>query len=599
MSEIEDHQRSDQNLTSRTTLALHHERLQAPTGVLKNVLSALPPERAEEITSIIEVLREARPEFINSFLANAEKSIEQYISEILSTATVPSLRLQRAFTSAITRHSPDLDGASLIRKLKKGVLIDTSGHCGLLGDTESIHSLLLLGLAARARGDSHIFAFAGGGVPLSNSTFPAGYYWNGQRVSLHPQKIAGKSSSRMMVSSVEACALKNVLQTSPKYKGEFDQHGFPSSIEAIPEERRRFAEFLLQAVSQPESPLRELFTDQNLRFCDQVAQINQSLWAQLNAANNGLPNLAYGLIEDVNQDVLKEIILKESGRPPEQSQEPLYRILFDNDLRNQVLEALNTQEQEGPVVQGAWRHDEQRNVWYGTHLFWLLEGTPSTDPITGKQSVKNARQSRLSISADGILSNEDDTFRVEITPRTIQELLDGVVIDSNHAVKVVPGTFLNILVLTLENASIIGGMNQADYASTYQRILGPILSEVVPCEAVDNFRRLTLDNFCLGLLFTNVNGKEGSFEHLIHSPDELVAEVNKNARTMSVGEAGILDIANWINTIIPKAEFPEKLLGKVVEVDLGNGRTAWQIDPRFSFSSLYQEMQSVTSSKAL
>ena len=142
-------------------------------------------------------------------------------------------------------------------------------------------------------------------------------------------------------------------------------------------------------------------------------------------------------------------------------------------------------------------------------------------------------------------------------------------------------------------------MNQADYASTYQRILGPILSEVVPCEAVDNFRRLTLDNFCLGLLFTNVNGKEGSFEHLIHSPDELVAEVNKNARTMSVGEAGILDIANWINTIIPKAEFPEKLLGKVVEVDLGNGRTAWQIDPRFSFSSLYQEMQSVTSSKAL
>ena len=146
------------------------------------------------------------------------------------------------------------------------------------------------------------------------------------------------------------------------------------------------------------------------------------------------------------------------------------------------------------------------------------------------------------------------------------------------------------------STAIIGGMNQADYAATYQRILAPILSEVVPCNAVEQFKRLTLDNFCLGLLFTGIKGKEGSFEHLLLHPELLVESVNQNSTAMSVAEAGALDIVNWVSTIVPKAEFPEKLAGKVIEVTLQNGQTAWKIDPRFLFSNLYREMRSMTPS---
>lgn len=391
MSEIKNQRENSQKQSSESK-TLQETDFTLPTGALEKTLSAFPPERANELISIIKVLREKRPEFIHAFETNADKSLEQYISNILTTATIPSPRLQGALASAISRHIPDIDSASLVRELQKGVLIDTSGHCGLLGDTESIHSLLLLAIAARQRGDSHIFAFAGGGVPLSNATFPGGFFWNGQRVSLHPKKISGQSSGSMTAATVEACVLKTILQTSPKYKGTSDEHGFPSTLEAVPHERQDFAAFLREEISSPNSQLRDLFTNHDLRFCDQVARINETLWSQLNTTHQGLPKLAYGLVEDVNRDVLQQLLIKESGVRPEDSQEPVYRLLFDPNLRNQVLDAFNPPDSSAPVVQGAWMHDETGAVSYGTHLFWLLEGVPHLDPFTGKQSVKNARK---------------------------------------------------------------------------------------------------------------------------------------------------------------------------------------------------------------
>ncbi len=595
MSDIDIRRRDDENPPALTQRAQNDVGPQRPSDGVREHLASLPRERAHELGEILETLREKRPRFINSFLASAEKSLERYASDLLSTATVPSERLQVAFVDALRRHDPNLNGASVLRELQRGVLVDTSGHCGLIGDTESIHSLLLLGLAARQRGDSRVFAMAGGGVPLDNATLPGGFYWNSQRVNLHPQKIKGESSGSMMASTVEACALKSVLQVSPKYKGTFDDNGFPSEIEVIPSERRAFVSFLREEIARPESSLRDIFTNPHLRFCDQVARVNEALWSGLGATDRGLPGLAYGLIEDVNSHILRRLILQESGRPVEHSKEPLYRMLFDADLRNRVLEAFNSSD-SNPMVQGAWKHNELRNVSHGTHLFWLLEGTACIDEFSGRASVKNARQSKISISKDGILSNEDNSFRVEMTPENVGCLLDGLPTENGRAIKLSPSTFLNIILLTMENCSIIGGMNQADYASTYQRILGPILSEVVPCEAVENFKRLTLDNFCLGLLFTSVKDKEGSFEHLLLQPQALVEAVNQNARTMSVAEAGVLDIANWVNTIVPKAEFQDKLSGKVVEVPLANGKTMWKLDPRFSFSNLCREMRSVTPS---
>jgi len=541
------------------------------------------------------VLREKRPQFVHSFVSNAGKTLEEYASSLLTNATVPSDRLQRAFVIALQRHDPKIDGAAVLRELQKGILVDTSGHCGLIGDTESIHSLLLLGLAARQRGDSRVYALAGGGVPLDNATLPGGFYWDGNRVNLQPKKINGESTGSMIASTVEACSLQSALQIPEKYKGEFDANGFPSTLDALAPERRAFASFLRQEVARPESPLRDIFSDTGLRFCDQVARVNEVLWSRLNETNRGLPGLAYGLIEDVNCLILDELILKESTSQ-RKSEEPLYRLLFDTDLRNRVLEAFNAPDPSAQVVQGAWRHDDARAVSYGTHLFWLLEGTPCTDQRTGCLSVKNARQSRLSLSESGILSNESGTFTMEMTPRNVRELLNGRIREDGKAIKLSPGTFLNIVLLTMENCSIIGGMNQADYAATYQRILAPILTESVPCEAVERFKKLTLDNFCLGLLFTGIKGKEGSFEHLLIHPHLLVEAVNQNATSMSVAEAGALDITNWVNTIVPKAEFPEKLHGKVVEVALPNGKTAWKLDPRFSFSNLYREMRSVTPS---
>jgi hypothetical protein len=561
-------------------------------------LPTLPPERALELKDIIDILHDKRPQFINSFLANAGKNLEQYACDLLQNATVPSERLQRAFVAALTKHDPSLDGASVLRELQKGVLVDTSGHCGLIGDTESIHSLLLLGLAARQRGDARVFALAGGGVPLDNATLPGGFYWDGKRVNLHPKKIRGESSGSMVASTVEACGLQGALQLPEKYKGTFDEHGFPTTIQALAPERRAFATFLRQEVSRSDSPLRDLFQDESLRFCDQVARINEFLWSRLGATTRGLPGLAYGLIEDVNNTMLKELILKESGSEPERSKEPLYRVLFDRNLRNQVLEAFNSPDPNAPVVQGAWRHADDRSVSYGTHLFWLLEGTAYTDANSGQVSIKNARQVKLSLSKDGFLSSDDGRFHVEMTPENVRDLLDGIEDGNGRGFKLSPGTFLNIVLLTMENCSIIGGMNQTDYASTYQRILAPILSEAVPCEAVEKFNRLTLDNFCLGLLFTSIKGKEGSFEHLLLHPQALVEGVNQNATTMSVAEAGVLDILNWVNTIIPKAEFQQKLAGKITEVPLDNGKTAWKMDQRFSFSNLYREMRSVTPSES-
>ena len=595
MSEIETH--SPDAGTGPREIDKHRDdlllaRANTPLG---QHLAKLPPDRVQELVDIMAVLREKRPQFIHSFVSNADKTLEEYASSLLANATVPSDRLQRAFVAALSRHDPKIDGAAVLRELQKGILVDTSGHCGLIGDTESIHSLLLLGLAARQRGDSRVYALAGGGVPLDNATLPGGFYWDGNRVNLHSKKINGESSGSMIASTVEACTLQSAVQIPEKYKGRFDEHGFPATLEALAPERRAFASFLREEVVRPESLLRDIFSDKGLRFCDQVARVNEVLWSRLGGTTRGLPGLAYGLIEDVNCLILDELILKESTSPHE-SREPLYRLLFDRDLRNRVLEAFNSPDPSAPVVQGAWRHNETRAVSYGTHLFWLLEGTPCTDQLTGRLSVKNARQSRLSISESGILSNESRTFMMEMTPKNIRELIHGRMREDGKAEKLSPGTFLNILLLTMENCSIIGGMNQADYAATYQRILAPILSEVVPCQAVDNFKRLTLDNFCLGLLFTGIKGKEGSFEHLLLHPHSLVEAVNQNATTMSVAEAGALDITNWVNTIVPKAEFPEKLDGKVVEVSLPNGKTAWKLAPRFSFSNLYREMRSVTPS---
>jgi hypothetical protein len=596
MNVIDDYQREDGNSPYPGRYPQDEAQPARASDTIRRHLSRLTPERALELEEVVETLRDRRPQFINSFIANAGKTLEHYATDLLETAKVPSERLQRAFVAAITKHDPNVDCASVVRELQKGVLVDTSGHCGLIGDTESIHSLLLLGLAARRRGDARVFALAGGGVPLDNATLPGGFYWDGKRVNLHPKKIKGESSGSMIASTVEACSLESALQLPEKYKGAFDANGFPTTIQALAPERRAFATFLQQEISKPNSPLRDLFKDTTLRFCDQVARLNEFLWTRLGTSDRGLPGLAYGLIEDVNHTILKELILKESGAPPEYSKEPLYRILFDRDLRNEVLEAFNPSDLNAPAVQGAWRHASDRSVSYGTHLFWLLEGTPYDDPSSGKLSIKNARQVKLSLSKDGILSSDDDRFRVEMTPENVRDLLDGVKDLNGRGFKLSPGTFLNIVLLTMENCSIIGGMNQADYASTYQRILAPILAEVVPCEAVDRFERLTLDHFCLGLLFANIKGKEGSFEHLLLHPQALVEAVNQNATTMSVAEAGVLDIVNWVNTIIPKAEFQERLAGKISEVQLDNGKTAWKIDQRFSFSNLYREMRSVTPS---
>ena len=558
------------------------------------ILLPLPPERIQELVDILGVLREKRPQFVSSFLANARKTLEEYAALLLEGATVPSDRLQRAIVAALQRHDPTIDKEEILGELRKGVLIDTSGHCGLIGDSQSLHSLLLLALGARQRGDSRVYALAGGGVPLNNVTLPGGYYWDGIRVNLHPTKINGESSGGMTASTVQACTLQGVLKMPEKYKGQLDAIGFPANLDVLAPERRPFASFIQHEAARPESHLQYVFNTPELRFCDQVARFNEVLWSRLGNSSNGLPGLAYGLIEDVNCAVLDELILNESASTQESS-DPLYRLLFDTDLRNRVLEAFNTPDPSTPVVQGAWRHDDRRAVSYGTHLFWLLEGTPYTDHFTGRMSVKNARMSSLSLSESGILSNASGTFRMKLTPQNVRDHIHGMLREDGKAVMLSPGTFLNIVIPTMEGGSILGGMNQSEYAATYQRILAPILAEHIPCEAVEKFKQLTLNNFCFGLLFTSIDGKAGAFEHLLLRPDVLVESVNQHATTMTVAEAGVLAVYDCISIVVPKTEFPEKLAGKIVEVDLPDGNTAFRLAPRFSFASLYREMRIASS----
>ncbi|MEY2720014.1 MAG: hypothetical protein RLZZ273_1380 [Bacteroidota bacterium] len=554
------------------------------------ILLPLPPERIQELYEIMVVLREKRPHFIQSYLANASKTVEEYASMLLDGATVPSDRLQRAIVEALRRHDPAIDEESILVELQKGVLFDSSGHCGLIGDSQSLHSLLLLALGARHRGDSRIYALAGGGVPLNNITLPGGYYWDGNRVNLFPTKINGESSGAMTASTVQACTRQNVLRLPEKYKGELDANGFPTDLGVLSAERRPFASFVQREAARPESPLQYVFTTPELRFCDQVARFNEVLWHGLGETPNGLPDLAYMLIEDVTCAVLDELIVNESASTQE-SRDPLYRLLFDADLRNRVVDAFNVPDPGAPVVQGAWRHDENRAVSYGTHLFWLLEGTPYTDNVTGRMSVKNARMSSLSLTESGTLFNAAGTFSMEMSPQNVRELLNGMIREDGKAVKLAPGTFLNIVITTLEGGSILGGMNQSEYASTYQRILAPILSEHVPCKAVETFKQLPLSNFCFGLFFTNIEGKAGAFEHLLLRPDVLVESVNQHATTMTVAEAGVLAVNDCVSIVVPKSEFQEKLAGKLIEVALPDGNTTYKLAPRFSFESLYREMR--------
>lgn len=284
-----------------------------------------------------------RPEakiFLDKFGA---LTLAEYGKEVSNSNSNISERLK----SIINNKVEDLFGTSSKENvepfLEKLSSIDTSSHGGIFSEDTLVQSHMILASSASIKTSiSSFVSFACGVVPMNNSTWPRGYFRNGERESIFP-----KSFDRIAVHEATPFT-KEMLQKKIK------ESQNDSCSKEILEKIDSIDGIYLQS-----------------HFFKQATLINNELWRK-SCSFTGVKNFYHLLLEDITSALVIKSIEEEDA---------LSKLIFCVEKRELLIEVLSN-------LPGTWSIDRQK----GTFLFWHSSGdfrAASLFPLDKKLSGKS------------------------------------------------------------------------------------------------------------------------------------------------------------------------------------------------------------------
>lgn len=202
--------------------------------------------------------------------------------------------------------------------------IDTAGHGGVLSEDTLIQGHLIGARAIKESGYKLLLTLACGVVPMNNSTWPRGFFVQGERESIFPKSFDRIGFYECSAFTKDQLIKSKSSEASPRKKAVIE------FIEAIP------------GIFEHET------------FATQTSIINHLLWMECFERRGEFPEFVQLLLEEVTSQLVIHSI---------ETNDYIAQILFSLSIRTKVLERLSG-------LPGTWNLETKK----GTHFFWAAAG---------------------------------------------------------------------------------------------------------------------------------------------------------------------------------------------------------------------------------
>ncbi|NIM14254.1 MAG: hypothetical protein GTO45_19640 [Candidatus Aminicenantes bacterium] len=348
-------------------------------------------------------------------------------------------------------------------QLSRYPILSTADHHALLNYRLLYNSNLLYLQIIKELKLPFIVASATGSIPLSNNTYPRGFYFKKMKWNFFTKKP----------SNIPVYLFPSKLTANKK-------EGIKSFIlnysrKLLTEEEEKFLEHLFFDCLKIEKAARDYD-----KFSDQITFLNYKLWKYYfdKSIRDSVPDIIYFQINRILVRTLIEEIKKEDSL--------ISLILFDPDVRLIFLKNFYG-------IQGAWKDDK------GTRLFW------------GISEKKRFVSLEIDLLTNSLVGKD---FRIELQR---EALIEALMKDN-----IFPSLFFTFLIITfLEGYVALGGSNQLDYLPKMQKALIKSLKEIGMNDMADRFASRVTDKMICGMfpfdfdsgidLIWHYNSSDGKF----------------------------------------------------------------------------------------
>ncbi|HUQ85721.1 MAG TPA: hypothetical protein VM077_05330 [Candidatus Limnocylindrales bacterium] len=269
---------------------------------------------------------------------------------------------------------------------------------------------------------------------------------------------------------------------------------------------------------------KNIISSQN--FSDQATRTNYMLFKEHMSFGKKMPDLVYLNQERIVLDILSKHHMKEPTT--------LHKLLFSTKYHELT-------EKYFDGISGAFTLEKQA----GTFLFW---------------AIPQGEKYRMQLWRKGnILTTEDASYSVELTPSAIQKAMDNR--------ELIPSTLLSFITMSFYyGVRLIGGLNQPTYFTQMKKNFIALQKEVGDIEDIEVYKDLPTDSmsFWRPLLAFISNGKEISsatgLDVIMNGGNDFWEKMKDLAKKITIGDALHRGLPGVYKTYYPYDQQEESLL---------------------------------------
>lgn len=325
----------------------------------------------EEQTQALKACIQKRPQLAYLLKNYSKFSLSDYASHLLTSKS----KCSETFKGIVLEELKPFFSNQIIERARSSLesvsSVDTAAHGGIISEDCTLQEYLMLSKDAIQKKIPVFFSFACGVIPMNNLTWPRGFYFNGERISLF-----SKSFDRVAFHECPALT-RDQIETRLK-----DQ--------SIPQDAKNILEFIAQ--------LPNIYDYRS--FFEQCTLINYSLFE--GTFNHDSRNAS--CIQLMLESITKRLLIHELQNEGEVAQ-----LLFDTSRIPHLIDKLSD-------LPGTWNKELSK----GTFLFWHRSGDFRAASVFLKDSQLVGQKIAIAYTREEILSA---VSKGELVPSVFLSLL--------------------------------------------------------------------------------------------------------------------------------------------------------------------------------
>lgn len=504
----------------QSIIPYNYDRMQPPKRELKSDI-----DLAAKVAKLREDVFRVKPILKQIFETNYHKSIYTYEMEQMkpSQNEVPLQRKSEflgTMRAEVTKQLGSKVAEKAVKQLDKYYYVSTTLHHGPLSHQNITNALIASALPYIFENIEleSIIVLACSNISFDNSL-------------TDPRGVSFKSNYQNQIQVNQATFFPRKVRPFPLFNyGSYTEE----SVDKAKQTLQNLSKDKVISVEQAEKVtkiLDQVYGNKDIlassNFSDQATKTNYMLFKEHMSFGKNMPDLVY-----LNQE---RIVLDLLSKYHMDSQTTLNKILFSPKYHELL-------EKHFENISGAFSLKKHS----GTFLFWALP---------------KGEKYRLQLFRKGnVLTTEDGTYSIELTPKAIKAALDNR--------ELIPSTLLSFITLSFYyGVRLIGGLNQPTYFTQMKKAYIKLQKEAEDLDEIKVYKDLPTDSMSFWRpLLAFLTNKYGDFapatgiDVIIHGKSNFWEKMKEQAQKITIGDALHRGLPGVYKTYYPYDEQEESML---------------------------------------